>query len=133
MWESALEDSGATHRQGVIIPQPIQKVSLWRLICKLNCWSPVALARWFYCTFLSMWRMRCCSSGGLGCRGSPGGHFNQKGAWPLGCSDHTRENGHITCVTYLLPPEQESKRQLGTCMDMSRASSTHLGATCREN
>ena len=105
----------------------------WRLICKLNCWSPVALTRWFSCTFLSVWRMRCCTQRGLGCRGSPGGHFNQKGAWPLGCSDHTRENGHVTCVTYLLPPGQESKRQLGTCMGMPRASPTHLGATCRES
>lgn len=41
-----MEHSRATHRQGVIITQSIQKLSLWRLIFKGNCWSPVVITVW---------------------------------------------------------------------------------------
>lgn len=93
-----MENSRATHRQGVIISQPIQKLGLWRLIFKLNCWSLVAITVWLTCCFLSTERMRFLP---------PVWGWVVAEAWldtsvrgPQGCSDHGTEKGHVTCTPH---------------------------------
>lgn len=79
MWESALENSTATHRQGVIIFQPIQKLSLWRLIFKLNCWSPVVITIWLHLLLRTHVRKEVFATHtGLDCGTGPGGPFSQR-------------------------------------------------------
>lgn len=130
VWESALKNSRATHREGVIISQPIQKL---RLIFKLNSWSSVAITMWFSCFFLSMWGMRFLPPVGGWDEGEAWVDASVRGSmasgmlWPW-----NRELTCYMCYTHLLPPEQND-RQPGAHTGMLPASSIDLGAICEKS
>lgn len=100
MWESVLKISRTTHRQGVIISQPIQKLSLWeghfqiKLLVISNYHHvvllllPIHMGNEFY------------HLEGAELREKSGWTTQSEGAWPQGCSDHGIENGHVTCTTH---------------------------------
>lgn len=131
VWESALKNSRATHREGVIISQPIQKL---RLIFKLNSWSSVAITRWSSCFFLSMWGMRFLSPVGGWDEGeacvdaSVRGNMASGMLWPW-----NREWTRHMCYTHLLPPEQKNDRQPGAHTGILPASSIDPGAICEKS
>lgn len=90
----------ATHRQGVIISQSIQKLSLWRLIFKQNCRSPVVITTWLHLLLLTRVRDEgFASRTGLDC-----------GTGLRGLPDCGTEDGQVTCTPHTCPPQTGSQR-----------------------